>query len=458
MRGFLGRFALTLIPVVGLLGACSSGRSNGPGAPSTMTDQTLSELFSLTSVYQRLGRLAAGGQVPFVGTVATLAGPGDSTLVDIGLSFSNRSISFQRDQGSFTGSYRVDLTLTPQGGGEPITASETKVVRVNTFGETQRSDESIFFQQGFLIRPGDYTLSVVMRDPSSNGVSRVERPLTVPRFDAGSIAPPVLVYEVRSRTSTNEPIDIVLNSRGTVAHGGSDTLFIYVEGYRFSGPATVPVVVRDDRDSVVYRSDVRFAGGRSVEGRIVRLSSDTPPLGELTIEVGEGPSAQKVQALVSFARGWVVTNYENLLSLMRYFPYEPGMLNDLRNAKPADRAQLWRKFWVATDPIPATPENEALDRYFTRLAIANERFREEGGEGWRTDRGEVFITLGEPDQVYENSLAADRRFVRWVYSEYRAVIDFEGTLGFSRLRLTPQSRSEFSRARAMIPRSPRSAR
>ena len=234
MRGIFGRFALTLIPIIGLLGACSSGRGPRPGAPSTMTDQTLSELFSLTSVYQRLGRIAAGGQVPFVGTVATLAGRGDSTLVDIGLSFGNRSISFQRDQGSFAGRYRVDLTLTPEGGGEPISVSETKVVRVNTFAETQRSDESIFFQQGFLMRPGTYTVSVVVRDPSSNGASRAERSLVVPRFGAGSIAPPVLVYEVRTRTSVDDPIDIVLNSRGTVAHGGSDTLFIYVEGDRKS--------------------------------------------------------------------------------------------------------------------------------------------------------------------------------------------------------------------------------
>ena len=110
---------------------------------------------------------------------------------------------------------------------------------------------------------------------------------------------------------------------------------------------------------------------------------------------------------------------------------------------------------MATDPIPETAENEALDRYFTRLAIANERFRDEGGEGWRTERGEVFITLGEPDQVFETPPATDRRFIRWMYNEYRVVLDFEGTLGFSRLRLTPSSRAEFARARSMAVRDPR---
>jgi GWxTD domain-containing protein len=294
----------------------------------------------------------------------------------------------------------------------------------------------------------------VVRDPASNAASRVEQQVEVPTFAAGSISAPAMVYEVTARTNVADSIHMVLNPRGTVAHGGGDTLYLYVEGYRFAGPNRVPVEVRDDQDSVVYRTDLEFAGGRNVEGRIVRLSSETPPLGELTITVGSGASAKKARALVSFARGWVVTNYENLLSLLRFFPYEIDRLNGLRSAKPADRARLWRQFWVATDPDPETPENEALDRYFTRIAIANERFRDEGGEGWRTDRGEVYITLGDPDQILETPPANDRRFIRWVYNEYRAVIDFEGTMGFSRMRLTPQSRAEFARARAQVIRRP----
>ncbi len=433
---------------------CSTGRRAPGGSPVTSTDQTLTELFSLSTVFQRLGRLAATGPIPFIGNAALLAGRGDSTLLDLGLSFENRSISFQRDQGSFAARFRVDISLT-RVGAPPITVSKTELVRVNSFQETQRNDESIFFNQSFLLAPGSYTLAVVVRDPASTAASRVEKVVEVPSFQAGSISVPTMVYEVRSRTSVNDSLYAVLNPRGTVSHGGGDTLFIYVEGYRFSGPTEMPVTVRDDRDSVVFRSTIQFAGGKSVEGRVVRFGSDAPPLGELKIQFGEGPSARSVQALVSFAKGWVVTNYENLLTLLRFFPYEPGLLSDLRGAKPVDRARLWRQFFATTDPVPETSNNEALDRYFTRIAVANDRFRDEGGEGWRTDRGEVFVTLGEPDQVYENPALRDRRFIRWYYTDARAVIDFEGTLGFSRIRMTPNSRAEFARARSLIARDVR---
>ncbi|MGE0439161.1 MAG: GWxTD domain-containing protein [Gemmatimonadales bacterium] len=459
MRGSVRRFtavgaAAALLASMG----CTAGRQAAPGSPTAATDQTLNELFNLSAVYQRLGRLAARGPIPFVGNYTTLAGRGDSTVFMVGFSFENRALSFQRDQGSFAARYRVDLTLG-RATGEPIAVTRNEVVRVASFQETQRSDESVFFQQAFLLEPGSYNLTMVVRDPASNAASRVERVIEVPKYGAGSMSQPAMVYEVRGRTAPSDSFHAVLNPRGTVSHGGGDTLYIYVEGYRYPGPTSVPVVVKDDRDSVVYRSSVDFAGSRDVEGRVARIAADAPPLGELTIQVGEGDHAARMQALVSFARGWVVTNYDNLLNLLRFFPYEPGLLNALRNAKPADRSKLWRQFWLATDPIPETSENEALDRYFTRVAIANQRFQDEGGEGWRTDRGEVYISLGEPDQIYESPpSSSDRRYTQWLYNEYRVVLYFEGTMGFSRMRLTPNSRAEFARARAMVSRDPQRAR
>src|SRR5256886_10026206 len=62
---------------------------------------------------------------------------------------------------------------------------------------------------------------------------------------------------------------------------------------------------------------------------------------------------------------------------------------------------VWREFFKATDPVPITPENEALDEYFRRVEVANERFQEAGEAGCLTDRREVYISLGEPDESYD---------------------------------------------------------
>ena len=462
----ISHFVQPLVPGL-LLAAVACGPSRTPaGGVTPSTEQTLTELFNLPALYQRMGRLAASGPMPFVGTVAFVAGQGDSTIARVGLSFENHAFAFSREGRAFATRFRVEYSFTPSSGaggvrvtappeahsGNSVQAVREEVIRVESFPETQRGDESVIVEQGFLLAPGNYTLSVTVRDPASNAFSRAEQPVEVPAFRAGSVTAPILVYQARPRQRPNDTLMLVLNPRGTVANGGGDSLLMYVEGYQIAAGHQVPVEVRDDRDSVIYHGIVPFQGGRSLEAHVVRLASDAPPLGELRVTLGEGADAKKITALVSFSRNWVVTNYDNLLALLRFFPWAPDRLNALRNAKPSDRPRLWREFWAATDPMPETPENEALDQYFTRIAVANARFKDEGGPGWRTDRGEVFIVLGEPDQVIETPPGNEQRLVRWVYSTYRAVIDFTGSLGFSRLRMTPASRAEYSRARAQVMR------
>jgi len=436
----------------GLLLAAACGGARTPSRTVTpSTEQTLNELFNLSSLYQRMGRLAASGPMPFVGSIAFVAGRGDSTIARVGLSFENHAFAFQRDGRAFSTRFRIEYAFT-RASAPPVQAVRDELIRVESFLETQRSDESVIVEQGFLLAPGAYSLAVTVRDPASNAFSRAEQQVEAPAFRAASFTAPILVYQAKARQQISDSLMLLLNPRGTVANGGGDSLLLYVEGYRFPGPAKAPVEVRDDRDSVVYRGEVDFRGGRPLEAHVVRLASDAPPLGELKIALGEGADVKRMTALVSFSRSWVVTNYDNLLNLLRYFPWAPDRLNALRNAKPADRPRLWREFWAATDPEPSTPENEALDQYFTRIAIANERFKDEGGAGWRTDRGEVYVTLGEPDQTVETPPGNDMRIVQWIYTSYRAQILFQGQLGFSRLRMTAASRAEFSRARAEVMR------
>jgi GWxTD domain-containing protein len=429
--------------------ACGTGRSPNVGAVGT--EQTLTELFNLPALYQRMGRLAASGPMPFVGTVALLAGRADSTIALVALSFENHAFAFTRDERAFSTRFRVEYHFA-RAGAAPVQAVRDELVRVGSFAETQRSDESVIVEQGFLLAPGSYVLTVTARDPASSAFSRAQRTIEVPAYAPGTHTAPILVYQARPRKDPGDSLSLVLNARGTVANGGGDSLHMYVEGYRYPAPQNVPVEVRDDRDSVIYRGQVAFAGGQALEGRVVTLASDAPPLGELRISLGEGADAKRMSALVSFSRSWVVTNYDNLLALLRFFPWGADRLNALRSASPGDRPRLWREFWTETDPVPETPENEALDLYFTRIAIANERFKDEGGPGWRTDRGEVYVTLGDPDQVIETPPGAEQRIVRWVYGQYRVVLDFTGQLGFARLRLTPASRGEYSRARAQVMR------
>lgn len=434
--------------VLGALLGCGSwkrvGTQNQP-APS----ESLTRIFNATQFYQKLGRLAAGDPLPFVGTLAFAAGPADSVIAVIGLSLENRALAFQREGNTFVARYRVSLSLQRQDA-PSVDLTREEIVRVAGFQETLRSDESILFQQVLRLLPGTYKVSVTVRDVGSTSESRATQEYTAPSFGKGSFSAPILAYQATGRGSLADPLSLVLNPRGAVGYG-SDTLLAYIEGYGFDRPTTVPFQVFDEQDHAIYTDSLRFRGERPVESQVVRLSPDSVSLGELRLVIGSGAEERTVSALVSFTQAWVVTNFEEMLDLLRYFGHD-DRISAMRKAPASERSRLWREFYAQTDPNPATPENEALNQYFGRVSAANQRFTDEGVAGWRTDRGEVFINLGPPDEVIESTPGTGSRIIRWTYVEFRLVTYFQDETGFGRLRLTPSSRAEYERVRVRLRR------
>jgi GWxTD domain-containing protein len=425
-----------------LLGCGSWGRVGSQPAPDGQ-GEALSQVLDLASMYRRLGRLTAGAPLPFVADVAFLAGPGDSTIALLGLSMESRSLAFQRDGDVFLARYRVEVTAHSSAAGTPVRLQKDQVIRVGTFGETQRGDESILYQEAITLAPGEWQLGVAVTDLTSRKSNRAEATYRVPAFGPGSFSAPRLTYQAKGRGSRSAPVAIILNPRGAIAYGG-DTAAAYVEGYELAGPTTVPVRLIDARDSVIIFDTLRFAGGQEVESRLIRFATDSAPLGEIRLVVGTPPHADSTRAIISFSQGWVVTNFEEMVSLLRYFPPSPA-LDSLRKAPVSERGRLWRAFWLATDPNTATAANESLDEYFSRIALANARFRGEGVAGWRTDRGEVLIRLGEPDEVFDASPASEGGLIRWGYTQVQLALYFVDETGFGRFRLTPASRAELER-------------
>jgi len=148
---------------------------------------------------------------------------------------------------------------------------------------------------------------------------------------------------------------------------------------------------------------------------------------------------------VTFGEDLPVATFSDMVSYLRYFG-SPSRLQGLRDAPPDARAAAWASFLRDTDPDPATPVNEALRDYFGRIAQANVRFREEGGVGWLTDRGRVFVALGTPDQFYEpntTDLNQRGRAQIWDYRRHRLQVVFIDQTGFGRWRMTVGSEAEF---------------
>ena len=433
--------------LAGGVAACG-GTQRPVSDPRPEPGAVVSTLFDAGSVYGAMGLLVAGPPLPFVATLDYVAdATPDSTLAVFGLSLSNHALTFQRDGNVFTAHYHVEIIFRADTGAVHQFASD-ETVRVQSFQESLRGDESVIYQQFIGVPPGIYKVMVTVRDRSGPAASHQDRTDTVPRFAGQGTSAPLAVYRGTGRTRASDVPKLLVNPRATVAYG-ADTLRFYLEAYGERPGARWLARALDLGGHEIWHDTVALAGTQALSSGVAQLAPGVLPVGAGRFEIGRVGSAATHTApfLVSFSDQWAITNYDQMISLLRYFERQ-DWVDKLRHATPDQRPAVWQQFYKATDPVELTPENEALDGYFRRVQIANQRFREAGEPGWLTDRGEVLVTLGEPDDVFDFTSDVSRsgiRGVRWTYREQRLTLFFQDNTGFGRFRLTPLSRAEFQR-------------
>ena len=242
---------------------------------------------------------------------------------------------------------------------------------------------------------------------------------------------------------------LIANPRSTIVLGRDTLAGLYVEGYGLPAAARVGVHVLNDAHVVILRDTVNLVRQGDLSSALLDFPVSSIGVGPVTVVVSLAGSADSVQAplFLSFGNEFGITSFDELLSYLRYF-VSPQRLQALRDTPPEQRAAAWAAFWKQTDPNPSTLENEALRDYFKRIATANTRYREAAIAGWLTDRGKVYVTLGEPDQAgqqFGQSSTARSRAEIWVYTQYNLRLTFVNQGSVGHLRLTQSSQADFDK-------------
>jgi GWxTD domain-containing protein len=432
--------------------ACSGNRRPPATVPRDVQTNTRSGTTpsqpDAVRLYRQMGLLAEGGETPFVGSVSFLSGKtADSTVFLLTVSVPSRGLTFVRENDRYRASYSASLALTREG--EAARRFEThQIVRVTSFKETTRSDESVLYQQIVLVRPGVYDLSFSLRDDAGGKGSSIEATVNVPRVAEGSLSSPIPVYDVALRSSLDSLPRIVPTPRATLTLGQDSVLLVYLEGYGVG--ETLPVrasVYGENASTAVWSDTTSLPRHGALFSGVVNVPVARLGVGALTLAVASasGTDTTKAPVFVTFGEDLPVATFGEMVNYLRYFG-SPSRLQALRDAPPDARAAAWAMFLRETDPDPATPTNEGLREYFGRIAQANVRFREEGAAGWLSDRGRVFVALGSPDQFYEpntTDLNQRGRAQIWDYRRYRLQIVFIDQTGFGRWRMTVGSEADF---------------
>jgi len=112
----------------------------------------------------------------------------------------------------------------------------------------------------------------------------------------------------------------------------------------------------------------------------------------LAAALDAGQTAAKAQ-LSAAHKAWLEEEAVYIIS-----PTERSVFLKLQTDR--ERELFIEAFWRQRDPTPGTPENEFKSEHFRRIAYANRVLgRDTSRPGWKTDRGRIYIILGEPRDI-----------------------------------------------------------
>src|SRR5512137_2670527 len=107
---------------------------------------------------------------------------------------------------------------------------------------------------------------------------------------------------------------------------------------------------------------------------------------------------------------------------------------------PESRKEFIADFWLKRDPDPDTPDNAYKKEFEARVEFVNKRFNKEGGPGYNTDRGRVYILMGPPDKIEEFPPQVGSTILGfvawWSYYDHQMAIQFTDEKGTGKLMMT----------------------
>ena len=337
----------------------------------------------------------------------------------------NYGFVFEEKDGVWDASYEVLITVDTD---NDVQIDRYERDRSITVESERKAKSTIDFRSSmasFVLPEGKYliTCHVVDRNAEDRSTS-VQFEVEVSDFDEkGPVLSSILFAQAVQKAPEEENVFkrgnllVVPSVSRTYGSETGDRLLYYVEIYRGSKDIENVVVetrIRQYGGQMVYRDTLTSVLDDPIERQLreISLTEFRPARYEMEISLLGRRNKFYNKIRQDFTVTWsdealIKHDFKTALSQLELIA-EGGELDSLKAAETTEaRQKAYDAFWRRNDPTPGTPQNEAKEEFYRRVSYANRQFSILRREGWRTDRGRIYIEYGHPDQIDDVPMAPD---------------------------------------------------
>jgi len=129
-----------------------------------------------------------------------------------------------------------------------------------------------------------------------------------------------------------------------------------------------------------------------------------------------------------------VDNMDEAIKQLAYITSDRE-IREMLTGSEQEKSDKFKQFWSNLDPTPGSVENELMEEYYRRVAFSIEAFTVVQ-DGWKTDRGMIYILFGPPDEIQRGPFELDSKpYQVWEYYHIGKQFVFRDMTGFGDFRL-----------------------
>lgn len=297
-------------------------------------------------------------------------------------------------------------------------------------------------KRSFELKPGKYIIRTALQDLDSKKEATSETPLVIKDFSGNLNLSDILL--IAKSDDQQGRGTIVPNINRNIA-SYKDRVKIYFEIESKDSSLTkvkLDYKVSDSENKVIHNEEEDREIKPGVNQVLYTMQEFPFEMGNYLITVTLKNEENKIIAssnkpFYSHTKGlpFVITDIDKAIQQCVYIatPSEMHYMEDGKDK--TEKIKRFLEFWKKKDPSPNNEENEIFDEYFRRVNYANEHFSSYI-EGWRSDRGMVFIILGPPNNVDRHPFEYDSKpYEIWEYYTLNRSFVFLDQTGFGDYRL-----------------------
>lgn len=341
----------------------------------------------------------------------------------------------------FRADYEAAIILLDSSGVEVESRRWPGTAFANSFDETKSRSDIASTQSEMDLPAGEYLAKIELEDKETGRAGSQEGRVFLQDFLDQGFAVSDLIF-LTSVAFLDEVPDDTLSKKSPPDSTG---LYAYFEIYNVEAGDTLQInyEIKNPVGQVTQSGDKIGVGDGAVTKQTIVLNQETRALANFDAHVSityHGETLEIGQRLKTSSKrlGQLYANLDDAIEKLEYIA-RGKEIKAMLALEGESKVQAFDEFWQKRDPVPETSNNEYMEEYYRRIAIANEKFRDNVKPGWRTQRGMVLIKLGAPEYIsrpFRNQFdrfGSSRQRVVWHYSNLNRRVIFELIAGEYRI-------------------------